>query len=106
MKVKDLKEWLNLLPDDMDLNYHSEYGDQEITCFTAGNCGLCLSNTPYEVTDLDKRSTDSIVKELFVNKESIMQKLPRVNATRTYKALNNIEQSNLPEIPDFLPDNR
>ena len=61
MKVKEIKKLLECLPEDLDINYISGHGFQEITCLQYDKT-LCFSNTPYlhNREDLDKLNISSI----------------------------------------------
>jgi hypothetical protein len=64
MKVKELKQWLKMIPDDVDINYISGHGKQEITCFENSG-GLRLSNTPWGCEEsLSEISATEITKFL------------------------------------------
>lgn len=59
MKAKELKQWLSIIPDDVDINYSSGIGFHEITCFVLDKT-LCLSATPYGVNNPNTISLGAI----------------------------------------------
>ena len=65
MKVKDIKKWIVLLPDDLDINFVNGNGFQEITCLTDDKT-LCFSNDPYGASkeDITLHSIASIAKHI------------------------------------------
>ena len=69
MKVSQIKKILECLPEDLDINYTSGHGFQEITCLQYDKT-LCFSNTPYlyGINDLAKSNFYSICTAIKKNK--------------------------------------